>query len=147
MRIGGIELIQSRIRAVVGKCGLDGHSRGARFVANVLKNVGLEVIYIGEFQTVENVVQIAEEEDVELIALSYLSGEYKTYIPQIIDLLKDKITNREIALIVGGLIPETDQQWLKEIGVKEVFNQETKSEDILKFIEKEYGTSCTNNLA
>ena len=113
--------------------GLDGHDRGAKVVSRFLREAGMEVIYLGMFQTPESIVEAAIQEDVDVIGLSCLSGEYASFTPKLLKLVKEKGL-RDVLIILGGSIPRQDIPWLKEIGVHEVFEAGTLADPIIQFI-------------
>ena len=125
-----------KLRILVGKPGLDGHDRGARIIARMLRDAGYEVIYTGLHQTPEMIVATALQEDVDAIGLSILSGAHNTLFKKVVDLLKEKGLG-DITVFGGGIIPEEDRAYLKEIGVKGIFTPGTSLETILDFIKKE----------
>lgn len=100
-------MTSKKIRVLVAKPGLDGHDRGARVVARALRDAGMEVIYTGLHQTPEQIAETALQEDVDVIGLSILSGAHMTLTPRIKGLLQEKGLG-DIALVVGGIIPEDD---------------------------------------
>ena len=108
------------IRVVVGKPGLDGHDRGIKVVARALRDAGMEVIYTGLFQTPEQIVQTAIQEDADGVGLSILSGAHMTLVPRVVDLLRAEGAG-DVLVIVGGTIPRDDIPALKQLGVAEVF--------------------------
>ena len=107
-------------RVLIGKPGLDGHDRGAKVVARMLRDAGFEVIYTGLHQTPEMIVNAALQEDVDLIGLSIMSGAHNFLVPEIIRLLNEQ-GGEDIHIFVGGIIPADDIITLKEQGVGEVF--------------------------
>ncbi|MBI4618896.1 MAG: cobalamin B12-binding domain-containing protein [Desulfobacterales bacterium] len=115
---------ERKIKVLITKVGLDGHDRGAKVVSSLLKEAGMEVVYLGMFQTPENVVRAAIEEDVDVIGLSCLSGEHITFTPRIMKLLKEKRIDG-VLFIIGGVIPLEDIPVLKDMGVNEVFTAGT----------------------
>lgn len=125
-----------KLRILVGKPGLDGHDRGARIIARMLRDAGYEVIYTGLHQTPEMIVSTALQEDVDAIGLSILSGAHNTLFKKVVDLLKDKGLG-DITVFGGGIIPEEDRAYLNSIGVKGIFTPGTSLETILEFIKKE----------
>lgn len=125
-----------KLRILVGKPGLDGHDRGARIIARMFRDAGYEVIYTGLHQTPEMIVSTALQEDVDAIGLSILSGAHNTLFKKVIDLLKEKGLD-DIVVFGGGIIPEDDLAYLKEIGVKGIFTPGTSLESILEFVKKE----------
>jgi methylmalonyl-CoA mutase C-terminal domain/subunit len=120
------------IRVLIGKMGLDGHERGARVVSLGLRDEGMEVIYSGVRQTVERMVKIAVEEDVDVVGLSSLSGAHDL-LPEIVEQLRKK-GRGDILVIAGGIIPDDDIPVLKEKGVRAVFGPGTPVPEIAKFI-------------
>lgn len=124
---------QQRIRVLVGKVGLDGHDRGAKVIAQALRDAGMEVIYTGLRQTPEQIVEAAVQEDVQVIGISILSGAHGHLLPKIKELLKQEGAE-DILLIAGGVIPIEDRALLKEAGVAEVFSPGTPTADIINFI-------------
>jgi methylmalonyl-CoA mutase C-terminal domain/subunit len=122
------------IKVLVAKPGLDGHDRGAKVVANALRDAGMEVIYTGLHQTPEMVVEAAIQEDVDVIALSILSGAHMTLFKRVRVLMEENgIT--DVPLIGGGIIPDQDIAPLKALGVSEVFGPGTDTRDIAKYIQ------------
>ena len=128
---------RSRIRVLIAKPGLDGHDRGAKVVATLLRDAGMEVIYTGLRQTINQIVAAAIQEDVDVIALSILSGVYKELSGKLIAKLREK--NAEgIPIIVGGVIPPRDIPELKKIGVMEVFPVHTPFDHIIGFFNERF---------
>jgi methylmalonyl-CoA mutase C-terminal domain/subunit len=125
--------MKRKIRVLIGKVGLDGHEVGARVIAKVLADAGMEVIYTGLRQTPEMIVRAAIEEGVNLIGISILSGSHMTFFPEIIRLL-DHYKANDIHFIAGGIIPAEDIPVLKEMGVKEIFPPETPTSEIVDFV-------------
>jgi methylmalonyl-CoA mutase C-terminal domain/subunit len=117
----------------MAKAGLDGHDRGARVVSALLREAGMEVIYVGMYQTPQMIVQAALEEDVDVVGLSSLSGEHLSFTPKVVELLKEKRLG-DTLLIMGGVIPTEDIPRLKEMGVAEVFTAGSLTEPIVEFI-------------
>ncbi|MER3401907.1 MAG: methylmalonyl-CoA mutase [Armatimonadota bacterium] len=107
-------------RIVVAKVGLDGHDRGAKVVARALRDAGFEVIYTGLRRSPEEVVQIALQEDADMIAISILSGAHMTLVPRVLNLLKEQGAE-DIYVVAGGTIPHDDAEALKQMGVKGVY--------------------------
>src|ERR1700722_3931226 len=108
------------IRVLVAKVGLDGHDRGAKFIAAILRDAGMEVIYTGLRQTPEMVVNAALQEDVDAIGVSILSGAHMTVFPKIIKLMKEKQMD-DVLVTGGGIIPEEDMKSLNDMGVGKLF--------------------------
>jgi methylmalonyl-CoA mutase C-terminal domain/subunit len=124
------------IRVLVGKVGLDGHDRGVKVVASALRDAGMEVIYTGLHQTPEQVVEAALQEDVEVVALSILSGAHMTLFPRVLTLLREKGAGH-LLLTGGGIIPKEDMQALRALGVGELFGPGTPTPEIVAYIERE----------
>jgi methylmalonyl-CoA mutase C-terminal domain/subunit len=122
-----------RIRVVVAKPGLDSHDRGAKIVARALRDAGMEIIYTGLRQTPEQIVETALQEDVDVIALSILSGAHLALFPRIMDLVKQKELDN-ILVFAGGIIPKEDIPSLKKIGIAQVFGPGTRTQTLVKFI-------------
>ena len=112
--------MQSKIRVLVGKPGLDGHDRGAKVVAAALRDAGMEVVYTGLHQTCESIVEAAIQEDVNVIGLSILSGAHMTIFSKVLKLLKAKKAV-DIMVIGGGIIPVEDMRKLERMGIDKLF--------------------------
>lgn len=123
------------IRVLVAKPGLDGHDRGAKVVARALRDAGFEVIYTGLRQTPEQIAEAALQEDVNVIAMSILSGAHPHLFPKVVNLVKEKGMT-DVLIIGGGVIPEGDIPALKEAGIKEVFTPGTPTSDVVKYIKE-----------
>ena len=121
-----------KIRVLVAKPGLDGHDRGAKVVARALRDAGFEVIYTGLRQTPEQIAQAAADEDVNVVAMSILSGAHPHLFPKVVNLVREK-GMKDTLIIGGGVIPEGDIPALKEAGIAEVFTPGTPTGDIVKF--------------
>lgn len=124
---------EKRIRVLIAKPGLDGHDRGAKVIARALRDAGMEVIYTGLRQTPEMIASAAEQEDVDAIGLSILSGAHNTLCARLMDLLRAKKMT-DVTVLVGGIIPETDIPSLKSAGIAEVFLPGTPTQAIVDFI-------------
>lgn len=123
-----------KIRVLLSKAGLDGHNRGVIVLAQLLREAGMEVIYLGEQQLPENIVSTAIQEDVDVIGISMLSGSHVVFMPDIIDLLKKEAVKDNFLLLLGGIIPNEDIPDLKNIGVDGIFSTGSKVEDIISYI-------------
>jgi len=123
-----------KIRILIAKPGLDGHDRGAKYVARALKDAGYEVIYTGIRQTPEAIVKTAIQEDVDFIGLSLLSGAHKELFPRVVELLKDNGAE-DITVMGGGIIPGEDIPFLKDKGIQAVFTPGTPIQAVIDFIE------------
>ena len=107
------------IRILVGKPGLDGHSNGAEQIAVAARDAGMEVIYQGIRLTPEQIAAAARDEDVDLVGLSVLSGSHRDLVPETVRLLRE--AGVDAPVVVGGIIPESDQAALMEVGVARVY--------------------------
>jgi methylmalonyl-CoA mutase cobalamin-binding domain/chain len=116
-------------RVLVAKVGLDGHDRGVKVVARILRDAGFEVIYTGLFQTPDTVAAAAVDEDVDAIGLSMLSGAHMTLAPLVVQKVRER--GAEIPVIVGGIVPEQDIQPLKDAGVAEVLTPGATGEQVV----------------
>ena len=123
----------AKVRVLVAKPGLDGHDRGAKVVARALRDAGFEVIYTGLRQTPEQIAEAALQEDVNVVAMSILSGAHPHLFAKVVNLLREKGMD-DVLIIGGGVIPETDIPALKEAGIAEVFTPGTPTGDIVDFI-------------
>ncbi len=124
---------ERKIRVLAAKPGLDGHDRGIKVVASALMDAGIEVIYTGLRQTPQQIVESAIQEDVDVIAMSILSGAHDYLFPKVMELLRERGIE-DILVLGGGIIPDEDIPILKEAGIAEIFGPGTKSEDIVRFI-------------
>jgi methylmalonyl-CoA mutase C-terminal domain/subunit len=129
--------MQRKIRVLVGKPGLDGHDRGAKVVAAALRDAGMEVIYTGLHQTPEQVVEAAVQEDVDVVALSVLSGAHMTLFPEILELMRGRGIGDRL-LTGGGIIPNDDMSALSGLGVGRLFGPGTNTQDIVTYIRAWY---------
>ncbi len=127
-----------KIRVLIAKPGLDGHDRGVKVVAQLLRDAGMEVIYTGLHQTVEQIIETAVQEDVNVIGLSILSGAHYPITEKLMKGLIEKDMN-DVLIIVGGNIPRRDIDGLQTLGVRGVFPTGSKFEDIIEFIRKNAG--------
>ncbi|VEG57002.1 methylmalonyl-CoA mutase family protein [Mycolicibacterium aurum] len=118
-------------RVLVAKPGLDGHDRGAKIVARTLRDAGFEVIYTGIRQRIEDIVSIALQEDVALVGLSILSGAHIGLTTRVVDALRDADAG-DIAVVVGGTIPQGDVQKLLDAGAAAVFPTGTSLDDLVR---------------
>ncbi len=123
------------IRVLIAKVGLDGHDRGVKVVARVLRDAGLDVIYTGLHRTPQEVVEAAIQEDVDVIGISILSGAHMTVFPRVLGLLAERGAV-DIPLVGGGVIPDEDIAALTELGVKAILLQDTPPEAIVAAIRR-----------
>ncbi len=122
-----------RIRVLVAKPGLDGHDRGAKVVASALRDAGMEVIYTGLHQTPEMIVNAAIQEDVDVVALSILSGAHMTMFPRVLKLLKEAGAD-DVVVTGGGVIPAEDMDELAKMGVDRLFGPGSDTREIAAYI-------------
>lgn len=122
-----------KIRVVVTKPGLDGHDRGAKVIARGLRDAGMEVIYTGLHQTPKDIVNTVIQEDPDVLGLSVLSGAHNHLVPEIIKGLKEQKVD-DVLILIGGIIPESDYEFLKNSGVDGIFGPGTTMETIVAFI-------------
>ena len=126
-------MTEKSIRVLVAKPGLDGHDRGAKVIARALRDAGMEVIYTGLRQTPEQIVAAAIQEDVDVVAMSLLSGAHNHLFPKVVELLNEQDAS-DILVVGGGVIPDADIPYLKEKGVAEIFTPGTPSAVAVEFI-------------
>ena len=124
---------KKKIKVVISKVGLDCHDRGAKIVVSLLKEAGMEVIYLGMFQTQESIIKAAIDEDVDVIGLSYLSGEHLIFTPKIVEEMK-KNNLDDVLLIAGGTFPVEDIPVMEEMGIGKVFRAGSLTETFVQFI-------------
>jgi methylmalonyl-CoA mutase, C-terminal domain len=129
------DIKSKKIRILVSKLGLDGHDRGALVICRALRDAGMEVIYSGLFNTPEQVVKIAIEEDVDVVAMSLLNGAHLTLFPKVAKLFKEKNID-DILLVGGGVIPESDKDALEKEGITGNFGPGTSLNTIIDHIQK-----------
>ena len=123
------------IKVLVAKLGLDGHDRGALVLCRAFRDAGMEVIYSGLFATPDRVAQMAEDEDVDAVAMSLLNGAHNTLFPRVVSKMREKNLN-DVLVVGGGVIPQTDHEGLIESGVNGVFGPGTPLSNIIEHIEK-----------
>ena len=124
-----------KIRVLVAKPGLDGHDRGAKVVARALRDAGFEVVYTGLRQTPEEIAEAALQEDVNVVAMSILSGAHPHLFPKVVNLLREKGMD-DVLVIGGGVIPEGDIPALQDAGVAAVFTPGTPTGEVVDFIKE-----------
>jgi len=134
--------MSKKVRILIAKPGLDGHDRGAKYIARALKDAGYEVIYTGIRQTPESIVSTAIQEDVDFIGLSLLSGAHNELFPKVVALLKAHKA-ADITVFGGGVIPESDIPILKQKGIKALFTPGTPIQKVIDFIEAEKSRNST----
>jgi methylmalonyl-CoA mutase C-terminal domain/subunit len=121
------------IRVLVAKPGLDGHDRGAKFVARAFKEAGMEVIYTGIRQTPEAIVKAAIQEDVDALGLSILSGAHRELFAEIVRRLREQGAD-DILVFAGGIIPDEDLPFCEQLGIRAVFTPGTPIEEAIRFV-------------
>jgi len=124
---------ERKIKILVTKVGLDGHDRGAKVISSLFKEAGMEVIYLGMYQTPEAIIKASVDEDVDVIGVSYLSGEHLIFTPKIVEEMK-KSNLDDVLLIAGGTFPAEDIPVMKEMGIDEVFGAGSLTEPIIQYI-------------
>lgn len=126
-------MIERKIRVLVAKPGLDGHDRGAKVIAAALQDAGMEVIYTGLHQTPEMIAATALQEDVDVVALSILSGAHMTLFPRVRDLLQDQ-GQGDVLVTGGGIIPDEDMESLQSSGIGQLFGPGTTTTEAVEYI-------------
>lgn len=121
------------VRVLVAKVGLDGHDRGIKVVARLLRDAGMEVVYTGLFQTPETVAIAAIQEDVDVVGLSMLSGAHMTLAPLVVRALRER--GSEVPVVVGGIVPPSDLEELRALGVAAIFRPGASAEEIVGAIQ------------
>ena len=124
-----------KLRVLIAKPGLDGHDRGAKVVAAAMRDAGFEVIYAGLRQTPEMIVETAMQEDVDVIALSILSGAHMTIFPKVLDLMKENGINDKL-LTGGGIISAEDIEKLQKMGVGKLFGPGASTRDAVRYVKE-----------
>ena len=120
------------LRVLVAKVGLDGHDRGVKVVARILRDAGMEVIYTGLFQTPDTVASAAIDEDVDVVGLSMLSGAHLTLAPLVVQALQDR--GSTIPVVVGGIVPPQDIALLQEQGIAGVLGPGATAEEVVRTV-------------
>jgi methylmalonyl-CoA mutase C-terminal domain/subunit len=124
---------ERKIRVLVAKPGLDGHDRGAKVIASAFRDAGFEVIYTGLHQTPEMIVNAAVQEDVDVVAMSILSGAHMTLFPRVKELLEEAGAD-QVLLTGGGIMPEDDIRRLEDMGVGRLFGPGTPTTEAVAYI-------------
>lgn len=125
---------QRTIRCLVAKVGLDGHDRGAHVISRAFRDAGFEVIYSGLHRAPEEIVQATVQEDVDVLGISILSGAHDTLVPEILDGLKEYDALEDTLVLVGGIIPDEDEDELIELGVAQVFGPGASMEQMVEYV-------------
>ena len=128
--------MKRKLRILVAKAGLDGHDRGAKVVARALADAGYEVIYSGLHQTAEMIAAAAQQESVDAVGLSMMSGAHMTHFPEVMDALAASGA-RDVVVFGGGIVPDEDAAALKALGVAAIFTPGTSTQQIVDWIERE----------
>jgi methylmalonyl-CoA mutase C-terminal domain/subunit len=123
------------LRVVLAKVGLDGHDRGVKIVARALRDGGMEVVYTGLHRRPEEVVAAARDEDADVIGVSILSGAHMTLLPRLIGLMREQGLD-DVAVIVGGVIPDDDVPALKAMGVAAIVGQDASPDDVVAVVRR-----------
>ena len=135
-RIWKGQMQERKIRVLMAKVGLDGHDRGAKIVARTLRDAGMEVIYTGIRQSVDQVVNAALQEDVDVVGLSFLAGDHLVLVPKVIQGLKEK-GRGDVKILVGGIILRRHVHDLHRMGIDKVFFPGVPPAEIVKYIQEE----------
>jgi methylmalonyl-CoA mutase C-terminal domain/subunit len=122
------------IRCLVAKVGLDGHDRGAHVISRAFRDAGFEVIYSGLHRSPEEVVQAAIQEDVDVLGISILSGAHETLVPRVLDGMEEAGALEDTLVIVGGIVPDDDEEELKALGVAEVFGPGASMAEMIEYV-------------
>ncbi len=130
--------MEKKIRILVAKPGLDGHDRGAKVVAQALRDAGMEVIYTGLHQTIDQILYTAIQEDVDVIGLSIMSGAHLPICQKLAREMKEKKMD-DVMLVVGGVIPKRDVPKLQDIGIQGIFPGGTPFDESIRWIREHIG--------
>jgi len=122
------------VRVLVGKVGFDGHDRGAKVVARILRDAGMEVVYVGLRQTPESIAAVALEEDVDVVGLSMHNGSHRTLAPLVVQALRD--AGLDTAVVVGGIVPDADVAYLRDAGIDEVLGPGASNDEVIAAVER-----------
>ncbi len=125
---------KGRVRVVIAKLGLDGHDRGARVVSRLLRDAGMEVIYTGIRQNPDKVCNIALQEDAHVVGISILSGAHRALLARLMEGMKQR--GLKIPVVVGGIIPDDDLEYLRSLGIAAVFPPGSPVADIVNKIDE-----------
>jgi methylmalonyl-CoA mutase C-terminal domain/subunit len=131
--------VEKKIRILVAKPGLDGHDRGAKVVAQALRDAGMEVIYTGLHQTIDQIINSALQEAVDVIGLSIMSGAHLPICEKLIKKMREKKLD-DILVVVGGVIPKRDLPSLQKIGIQGIFPGGTPFDESIRWIKEHVGT-------
>lgn len=128
---------EAPIRVVLAKLGLDGHDRGLKVVARMLRDAGMEVIYLGLRQTTDTVVAAVEQEDADVIGLSMHNAGHLALAPRIMQALTD--ADLDVPVVIGGIVPETDVQALKDMGISAVLHPGASAVEVAEAVRGSLG--------
>ena len=129
---------EEKIKVIISKVGLDGHDRGVKVVASLLREAGMEVVYLGMYQTPESIVKAALDEDADVIGVSYLSGEHLVFTPLIVEEMRKRGMD-DVLFVAGGSFPPEDIPTMKEMGIDEVFRGGSLAEVFVSYIRNNVG--------
>jgi len=127
--------MEKKIRILIAKPGLDGHDRGAKVVAQAVRDAGMEVIYTGLHQTIDQIVNTAIQEGVDVIGLSIMSGAHLPICERLVKKMKEKEIE-DIMLVVGGVIPKRDIPLLQKMGINGIFPGGTPFDESIRWIKE-----------
>ena len=139
-------MVERKIRVLVAKPGLDGHDRGAKVIAASLRDAGMEVIYTGLHQTPEKIAATALQEDVDVVALSILSGAHMTLFPRVLNLLRENGMD-DVLITGGGIIPQEDVEALQALGIGRLFGPGTATGEAAGYIQEWFLANRTDDEA
>ena len=124
---------KQKIKVIISKVGLDGHDRGVKVVATLLREAGMEVVYLGMYQTPRAIVKAALDEDADVVGVSYLSGAHLVFTPKIVEEMKKNGLD-DVLLVAGGSFPPEDIPAMKEMGIDEVFRGGSLTDTFVNYI-------------
>ncbi|PSP90118.1 methylmalonyl-CoA mutase [Halobacteriales archaeon QS_4_69_34] len=125
---------QRPIRCLVAKVGLDGHDRGAHVITRAFRDAGFEVVYSGLHRSPDEIVQATVQEDVDVLGISILSGAHNTLVPKILDGLEEYGAKEDTLVVLGGIVPEKDEEKLETRGVAAIFGPGASMDDAVQFV-------------
>ncbi|MEM8904777.1 MAG: cobalamin B12-binding domain-containing protein [Actinomycetota bacterium] len=128
-------------RVLIAKVGLDGHDRGVKVVARILRDAGFEVIYTGLFQSPDTVVSAAIDEDVDAVGLSMLSGAHEALVPLVVQQLREE--GSEIPVVLGGIIPDADVDAMRDAGVAEILTPGSTADEVVAAVRRAIDSART----
>ena len=128
---------EAPIRVVLAKLGLDGHDRGLKVVARMLRDAGMEVIYLGLRQTTESVIAAVEQEDADVIGLSMHNAGHLALAPRILQALAD--SEMDVPVVIGGIVPEADVAVLEDLGISAVLHPGSSAQEVAAAVRRSVG--------